>query len=154
MKQRKDMSVEFATVSDIADAGLCCFCGACAGVCPQDSVTLDTSGSFIRPRVNFDTCSGCGLCVEICPGRGVDFDSINKEFFCEPAADKIIGNYIEMYVGAITDEELRYRRTSGGLAKGIASWGLEKNLWQGVVVSKFSRESIHETEIFIAQEIL
>ncbi len=150
MSDGNSNAVEFATVADVADAGLCCFCGACEGVCPQDSISLDLSGSFPRPVVDSVRCTHCGFCVEICPGLSVDFDAINSDFFGKPAVDRVLGNYIDAYIGGVTDPDQRNRRTSGGIAKGIGIWGLEKGYWQGVVVSRFCGQTIGRTEAFIA----
>ena len=150
MNDKNSIPAEFETVADVARAGLCCFCGACQAVCPKDSVSLDLSQSFPVPCVDDNTCNNCGLCVEICPGHSVDFETLNTDFFGKPATDKVLGNFIETYIGAVTDDDRRYHRTSGGIAKGIAAWGLEKGHWQGVVVSRFSTESIRKTETFVA----
>ena len=42
--------------------GACDGCGACAGVCPLNAITLEDG----HPLVNADRCKGCGRCARAC----------------------------------------------------------------------------------------
>ena len=46
------------------DAAACLGCGACCGVCPTSSLTLNDEGKTV---CNEDTCVDCGACVGTCP---------------------------------------------------------------------------------------
>ena len=46
------------------DKELCIGCGACVGVCPTESLTLDEEGKSV---VNEETCVDCGACIATCP---------------------------------------------------------------------------------------
>lgn len=46
------------------DREACIGCGACTGVCPTASLTLDDEGKSV---CNGDTCIDCGSCVATCP---------------------------------------------------------------------------------------
>jgi digeranylgeranylglycerophospholipid reductase len=44
------------------DAALCCYCGGCVSVCPEDAIRLAETRLVIG-----ETCTRCGLCVKACP---------------------------------------------------------------------------------------
>lgn len=46
------------------DHGTCIGCGACTGVCPTSSLSLNEEGKSV---CNEDTCIDCGACVATCP---------------------------------------------------------------------------------------
>lgn len=46
------------------DREACIGCGACTGVCPTSSLTLDDENKSV---CNGDTCIDCGSCVATCP---------------------------------------------------------------------------------------
>lgn len=41
----------------------CLYCGACAGVCPTQAITLKDT----RISIDETKCISCGACVKICP---------------------------------------------------------------------------------------
>lgn len=46
------------------DQDTCIGCGACTGVCPTGSMSLDDSG---KATSEASTCVDCGACVGTCP---------------------------------------------------------------------------------------
>jgi len=48
----------------IVDKDTCIGCGACEGVCPVGSITMQDDG---KAECNPDTCIDCGACVGVCP---------------------------------------------------------------------------------------
>ena len=46
------------------DHDTCIGCGACVGVCPTGSLSLNEEG---KSECNADTCIDCGACVATCP---------------------------------------------------------------------------------------
>lgn len=46
------------------DKELCIVCGACVGVCPVESITMQDDG---KAFVDEATCIDCGACVATCP---------------------------------------------------------------------------------------
>ncbi|UCD78545.1 MAG: 4Fe-4S binding protein [Desulfobacterales bacterium] len=62
------MAVYFTRETEL-DA--CIGCGACAGICPVDAVTMVDD----RPEVDQNWCIGCGVCAVTCPAGVI---SINR----------------------------------------------------------------------------
>ena len=52
----------------ICDKNLCCGCGVCKTVCPQNAIrmTADERG-FLHPEIAEELCVNCGLCKKRCP---------------------------------------------------------------------------------------
>ena len=52
----------------ICDKKLCCGCGVCKAVCPQNAIrmTADERG-FLHPEISEKLCVNCGLCRKRCP---------------------------------------------------------------------------------------
>jgi coenzyme F420 hydrogenase subunit beta len=150
MSTGNSVSGQIHTVADVVSKGLCCFCGACQGVCPSRAISLEWNGSFPVPIIEHEKCTNCGLCIEVCPGHEVDFDQLNTEFFGQESVDPILGCYLGFCVGAVKDPAARIRRTSGGLAKEIAIWGLEIGRWQAVIVSRAYPGNFRRTQTYLA----
>jgi len=41
----------------------CCFCGGCAGVCPENVITVWEDNLKIDEK----NCKECNFCVQVCP---------------------------------------------------------------------------------------
>ena len=44
----------------------CILCGACARICPNNAISLESEGRIDRTK-----CDNCGKCVQVCPGKGL-----------------------------------------------------------------------------------
>ena len=51
------------------NAEVCIGCGACTGVCPTGSLTLNEEGKSV---CNAETCVECGACVGTCPVGAIE----------------------------------------------------------------------------------
>lgn len=69
----------------ISDQYMCSACGACAAICPKDSISFKkTSLGRLYPIVS-NTCVDCGLCVKVCPSfiadkKKPEYYSLNKRY--------------------------------------------------------------------------
>ncbi len=103
-------------VLSVARDDLCCGCGACAALCPARALEmrLGADGQW-RPEV-VGQCRGCGLCARLCPFHD-EGHTIHDRFFERPSEDGLgEGEEVHTWVGHSTDEALRWRTSSGGLA--------------------------------------
>ena len=115
----------------IKDKALCCGCGACASICPQNSIVMtEDDEGFKYPRIVGD-CTECGLCVKACP---IINHSEEKE---KPQTAYILQN---------KNENIRKESTSGGAFTAIAEYAIEQG---GVVFGAAFDEQFELHHTFI-----
>lgn len=52
---------------NITEKKNCCGCGACAQICPKQSISMvEDNEGFLYPAVDESTCINCGLCEKVC----------------------------------------------------------------------------------------
>lgn len=108
-------------VSKVADAKLCCSCGACAWICPRKAVSYrETVGGYLLPEINPVRCTGCGVCLSICPGAGLASGVLNRL-----PKDPFTGDVLDAYVGKATDKDLYANSQSGGIVSALLSHALK-----------------------------
>lgn len=109
----------------------------------------------IRPRFDSAACASCTKCLSICPGYTVDADLATR-VPKQSEADHEFGPALDIWEGWATDEEIRYRASSGGILSALALYCLEReNMafvlhasmdetkpWQNVTVQSRNRNDI------------
>lgn len=84
----------------------CSGCRACEMKCPKDAITMqEDEEGFIYPDIDADKCIKCHLCEKICP-------QVHHERFMNDGP-------IAFYGGAIKDEKLLLKSSSGGAFSAI-----------------------------------
>jgi len=76
---------------DVVGSDRCCSCGACAGFCPYNVITV--GGSPAR-ATNLESCIPCNICTTVCPR----YPNTLEDY--RPKAghyDELIGGYIGLY---------------------------------------------------------
>ena len=53
----------------VVNADVCIACGACAGGCPVEAITVEDVAT-----VDTDTCVECGACVGTCPVESITLE--------------------------------------------------------------------------------
>lgn len=141
------------TIQKTMDDHLCCSCGTCAGVCPQQAISLilDKHSQVYEPHILGNACSGCGICYDTCPGHSVDFKGLNRDIFGKEAEDIILGSYLGCYIGHATESKVRYKASSGGVVTGLLVYALEKGIIDGALVTRMNKDRPWEPEPFIAK---
>lgn len=62
---RRARRASFSEVSEyqvLVDKSLCYLCGACARICPEAAIQIDSESMTLNPTL----CTGCGCCEDIC----------------------------------------------------------------------------------------
>lgn len=57
----------------IVDKEECVSCGICAGLCPEEAITLEDT-AVINPQ----RCTGCGICVDECPNEAISLVKLEE----------------------------------------------------------------------------
>lgn len=99
----------------------CTGCGACAAICPKDSITMqpDDEG-FLYPVTDAHVCTDCGLCRQTCPVNP-------KETFPNKRASAARGSKpLSVFASWHLDENIRRDSSSGGVFTALAESILAK----------------------------
>lgn len=139
----------------IIDGGLCHRCGSCIGICPTKVINQDNEGF---PSIeNLSACTDCDLCVKVCPGDEFNIQEFYKEKYgLEVDLTDTHGVFSEAILAFATENDLREKSTSGGLATAILLHLLdtkqidgavcitsdESVLWKGKPIIARTREQI------------
>jgi len=114
------------TIQDVVDWGYCVGCGACFSACDKGVVSLHPIDPIgIRPRFH-GPCSGCRDCLEFCPGYRIDARSSDLGMKNGGNAELLVGPSHEVWEGFASDEETRFRGSSGGVLTALSLYCLEK----------------------------
>ena len=113
-------------LQDIVDWGLCVGCGACFSICDREAVKLENIENIgIRPYFT-DICKSCSECLTICPGYSIDNNMISSPVNRDMTDNLLVGPTLSVWEGAATDDEIRFRASSGGLLTALSLYCLEK----------------------------
>ncbi|MFB3789142.1 MAG: FAD-dependent oxidoreductase [bacterium] len=64
--------VELEPNTAYIDAGLCCGCRTCIGMCPYSAIRTNETSANQVSVVNEALCKGCGTCVAACPSGAIE----------------------------------------------------------------------------------
>ena len=94
------------TVAEVAEAYLCCTCGACHVVCPENAIHFEeTPGGYCFPVINGELCTECGKCLRSCAGIFLAADLPDDPF---------AGIALGCWVGRAMDDAVYAGSQSGG----------------------------------------
>ena len=129
------MSRRIKTVEDIARWRLCLGCGACASVCPEQSIRLvDVPAEGIRPRIEDpQRCASCRVCLDVCPAYELDYSAHASRPGIRSELSPLFGPVLEIWEGHARDPAVRYAGSSGGALTALALYGLEQRGMFGVL---------------------
>ncbi len=139
MKSRRDIS-DYRNVEGIAAIvknGLCHRCGACVGICPAGTLSLNSEGF---PKQTSE-CINCNRCVQVCSGIVVDYETMGRDMFGETYRyGPALGEFIDTVVAHATDEEIRWCGASGGVITQLLVYLLESGQIKGALVAVQHRD--------------
>lgn len=135
--------MNFTTIKEISDIGLCTGCGACVGVCPKQAISMKyTYSGFLYASIDNIRCINCKKCTTICPTiMQIDFSYENN--------NQLEGNYIAAYVGYSNSNEIRNKGQSGGVVTACILYLLKSGLIEGAFINHFD-ENTQKNETFFA----
>jgi len=129
------MSGALKTIREVAEFQLCCGCGACAYLSPDEVRMVDTLEYGRRPL--FTVAAPCDRrsaeALAACPGARLEhrFDRDDPALIRELLAGW--GPVREVWEGYAADPEIRFAGSSGGAASALALFCLERLGFHGVL---------------------
>ena len=95
-------------ISFITEWNLCCGCGVCTGICPQNCITTEKKHGMYLPRIDLNRCVKCNVCLQVCPGH--------THIYPEgEGTDVIKGRVLAAYNAWSRNPSLRHTSASGGV---------------------------------------
>ncbi len=121
--------MNYKNILDISNEAICTGCGACAGICKSNAISMQyTISGYLKATLDENKCYNCGNCRKVCPSVAENDFKIKNNI--------LIGEYIECYAGYVCDHEIRRECQSGGVITALIMYLLEKNLVESAIVSK------------------
>ena len=119
--------IKLKSIDDVVEWQLCTGCGMCSALEPQRYEMTDASNFGIRPKIRPNAKPELGEAFKHCPGHRLkhSFQHDHTDF------DRQLldgwGPVLEVWEGYASDEEIRFKGSSGGAATALASFGLHLN---------------------------
>lgn len=140
--------MEQKTVSTTVQAGLCCGCGVCKGICPKGCISWSRKEGLYVPQIEEQMCIHCGQCASVCPGLGHSYERAGT------AADTVTGPVLACYNAWSTDPELRHVGASGGVVSTIIRELLVIGAYDGAFcLDSYDYREQLKTRLYTAEEV-
>lgn len=111
-----------ALESDVIFNDLCCGCGACETVCPEDVIEVNEFPKLVGK------CSNCGYCVIQCPRSFFPTKKVEVDLFGETG--DIVGKY-----ESLTAAKSRTKGQDGGVVTALVKYLFDNKLIDGAIIS-------------------
>lgn len=129
------MRLEVLTIRDVAESQLCCGCGACAFISPDEITMVDALEFGRRPVAPADGGKDPRTreAMKACPG--VEVRARARESGAAPIESlrDAWGPILEVWEGYAADPAIRFAGSSGGAASALAIWGIERGGMHGLL---------------------
>jgi len=66
-----DVPPPLVPVAPVIDPPACTGCDACARLCPQDAIALESAAGELAYRLTPAACTACGICVDVCADAAI-----------------------------------------------------------------------------------
>lgn len=128
------MHKKIKTIEDVAAWQLCCGCGACAYMCPDEIEMIDTLEYGRRPRFK-DGASAerMDLAMKVCPGIGLTRVAKPGDQLGDQRFFDAWGPVLRVWEGCAADPQVRYEGSSGGAATALSLFAIERLGMHGVL---------------------
>lgn len=129
------MKLKVLNIQDVAEAQLCCGCGACASISPELEM-IDVLDHGRRPRFKYgqpprDPRSDEAL--KVCPGIRLEHTFDPNDPKLEKSLTAGWGPVLEIWEGYAADPDIRYAGSSGGAASALALYAIEQGGMHGLL---------------------
>ncbi|MBS1401777.1 MAG: hypothetical protein HPZ79_02175 [Oscillospiraceae bacterium] len=136
------------TIFTTVQAGLCCSCGVCKGICPKGCISWSKKDGLYVPQIDEQVCIHCSMCASVCPGLGHNFET------AETAAGTVTGPVLRCYNAWSKDPELRHVGASGGVVSTIIRELLVSGVYDGAFcLGSYDYRDQLKTRLYTAEEV-
>lgn len=150
----KDIELLKQTINN----GLCNRCGSCVALSEGAIEFCDREGQYIPRIIGELSDDKSKLINQVCTGRHFDFPYYRRKVFGENAQhNPYIGVHRSLFVGYSTDDTIRNVAASGGIISAVLIHLLDREVIDGAIVLRMSKQYPWRCEPFIAtnrQEVL
>jgi coenzyme F420 hydrogenase subunit beta len=152
------MRLQQFQIENVVESGLCCGCGACAGLAPADYAMVDHVDDGLRPQ----RCAGAGPALDkatarelvgVCPGVELVLDRANFADGIDPELCDEFGPVLGVWEGGASDQAVRYQGSSGGVITALAAFGLASGRAYGVVHVRARRDQPLRNETVLSTTV-
>lgn len=149
------MKLPILSISDAVERDLCCGCGVCVAAEPDAIRMVDDIDLGRRPVVADDATLDASVHA-ICPGLYLDPAStdvasdLGADLDLDPDASAMWGPVLEVWEGYASDEEIRFRGSSGGVVTALAAFALDHGVADGVCHVRARRDAPYLNESVIS----
>lgn len=123
------MRKPFASIQEVVDAKLCSGCGACAYIQPDEIRMVDVLEEGLRPTTIRDSKQAqpeTGEALKSCPGVGLAHPRFTDQAGIVIELADAWGPILSLWEGNVSDDEVRFAGSSGGVASALAVYALER----------------------------
>ena len=142
--------MKISNFKQAAEYQLCCGCGLCAYLNPEKIKMVDCLNYGKRPQFILNTEESSEIGIGMCPGLNLDRNiiQISRKECIESFYDEW-GPIVNIYEGHSTDNEIRFKGSSGGAITALALYCLEKKKFTGVlhVVANKDKPALNATKL-------
>jgi coenzyme F420 hydrogenase subunit beta len=129
------MRLKVIDINDVSEAQLCCGCGACAAIAPDQIEMIDVIDHGRRPRMRPGSKNEAALeaAMQACPGVSIGHERGDRADGAIEELRAAWGPVLDVWEGHAADEAIRFAGSSGGVASAIAVACLESMNMHGVL---------------------
>ena len=122
-------------IEDVAAWQLCCGCGACAYISPDEIEMIDCLDVGRRPQLKNTPPQDLRSqeALSACPGIKLNRNSLINASGANANLLPAWGSILEVWEGYAADEQIRYHGASGGAAMALGLYAVEKGQMDGVL---------------------
>jgi coenzyme F420 hydrogenase subunit beta len=125
-------------VAEVINAGLCAYCGACAGACPY---LVPNKGKMVM----MDNCTKTGgQCYEYCPRTSTDMDALSRKLFDAPYNGSEMGTVSEVLMARSADPGVRAKAQYGGVVTALLVLAKREGLIDAAILSRTTGDKTPE----------
>ena len=140
--------MDLKTVKNTTQAGLCCSCGICKGICPKGCISWERKDGIYIPHIDEQQCVNCGLCAAVCPGLGHRYGPK------ETARETVTGPVLDCFNAWSKNPQLRHVSASGGVTSTMIRELLVTGAYDGAFcLDTYDYRAQLKTRLFTAQEV-